>query len=297
MYPNETLQIMNERASVRNFANREIEPEKIDILMQTACNSASGGNLQPVSIIKIQDQAMRTRLGELCWQPFIGKAPLNLLFCMDIHRNEVLADVGEVPYTAQHAFRHFWISFQDVIISAQSVCTAADSLGLGSCYIGTVIDRMEECIELFELPKHVIPIVLVVVGYPASKPSIRPKFKQEVMVHNEKYHEYDPSLLYDKYIEREQKSQTAFTEKQLEVFIANYQAVCGKEEAAAMWEKIRQRGWLTPIQYVFGLHYHSALIPLKNLKLIEILQKQDMHFFEDWQPLDESALAMFDEEE
>jgi nitroreductase len=98
MFPNETIRLLNERASLRNFADHEIEHEKIDILMQTACNSASGGNLQPVSIIKIQDQAMRTKLGEMCWQPFIGKAPLNLLFCLDLHRNEVIAQIGEAPF-------------------------------------------------------------------------------------------------------------------------------------------------------------------------------------------------------
>ncbi len=297
MFPNETLHLLNERASLRNFADKEIEQEKIDLLMQTACNSASGGNLQPVSIIKIQDKSVRTKLGEMCWQPYVGKAPLNLLFCLDLHRNEVIAQVGEAPYTVNHAFRHFWISFQDVIISAQSVCTAADALGLGSCYIGTIAEYFDECAEMFSLPAHVVPVVLVVIGYPASKPGIRKKFTPDVMVHDEKYHDYDPIALYEKYIEREGKRESAFSDKQLETFNANYQAVNGKIKADELITKIKERGWLTPIQYVFGLHYHAATMPLSNLKFLECLKKQDLHFFEEWQPMDESALDYFEFEE
>jgi FMN reductase [NAD(P)H] len=203
MYPNETLRLLNERASLRNFTDEEIEPEKIELLMQTVCNAPSGGNNQPVSIIKIQDKAVREKLGEMCGQPFIGKAPLNLLFCIDMHRNEVLAEVGECPYTAGHAFRHFWISFQDTLIAAQNVCTAADALGLGSCYIGTILEFFDDCVDMFELPQLVMPVVLVVFGYPASQPNHRKKFQPQVMVHDEKYRKYDPDWLYAQYTERE----------------------------------------------------------------------------------------------
>jgi nitroreductase len=288
MFPNETLRLLNERASLRNFADKEIEQEKIDLLMQTACNSASGGNLQPVSIIKIQDKAMRTKLGEMCWQPYVGKAPLNLLFCLDLHRNEVIAQVGEAPYTVNHAFRHFWISFQDVIISAQSVCTAADALGLGSCYIGTIAEYFDECAVMFSLPKHVVPVVLVVIGYPASKPGIRKKFTPGVMVHDEKYHEYDPNVLYEQYIEREGKRESAFSDKQLDTFRNNCLAVFGKKKAEEIVAKVKQRAWLSPIQYVFGLHYHAGDMPLQNPEFLESLKKQDLHFFEEWKPIAES---------
>jgi nitroreductase len=297
MYPNETLRLLNERASLRNFADKAIEQDKIDLLMQTACNSASGGNLQPVSVIKIQDPATRTKLGEMCWQPYVGKAPLNLLFCLDLHRNELIARIGEAPFTENQAFRHFWISFQDVIISAQSVCTAADALGLGSCYIGTIIEHLDKCAELFSLPPHVIPVVLVIIGYPATKSSIRKKFTPEVMIHNEKYHDYDSNVLYEKYLERENKRESAYSDKQLETFRANYQAVCGKERTEIVMNEIKQRGWLSPIQFVFGLHYHAALMPLSNLKFMESLKKQDFHFFEEWKPADEGALEHFEFEE
>jgi len=292
MYPNETLRLLNDRASLRNFADRDIEPEVTDLLMQTACNAPSGGNNQPVSIIKIRDKAMREKLGELCWQPFIGKAPLNLLFCMDLHRNEMLADYGEVPYTAGHAFRHFWISFQDTLIVAQNVCTAADALGLGSCYIGTIMERFTECVQMFDLPKLVVPVVLVVIGYPASAPSFRKKFSPDVMVHDEKYHDYDPALLYAQYTERENDRHIDLNDNNLRVFHDICQAVKGKEYADKLSERIKQRGWISPIQRLYGLHYHAATMPLGNPKFVDFLQQQGIDCFNEWKMLDDSVLDL-----
>lgn len=292
MFPNETLRLLNERSSLRNFSDQEIEPEKIELLMQTACNAPSGGNNQPVSIIKITNREVREKLGELCWQPFIGKAPINLLFCLDLHRNQMIADYGEVPYTAGHAFRHFWISFQDTLIAAQNVCTAADALGLGSCYIGTIMEHFETCVHMFALPKLVVPVVLVVIGYPASPPGIRKKFTPEVMVHAEKYQSYDPEQLYARYTERENDKHIELNDNNLQVFHDVCQAVKGKEYADELIERIKQRGWLSPIQRLFGLHYHAATMPLGNSKFIEFLKKQGIDWFDEWKMLDDSVLDL-----
>jgi len=289
MYPNETLRLLNERASLRNFTDREIEQDKLDLLMQTACNAPSGGNNQPVSIIKIQDKSVREKLSEMCGQPFIGKAPLNLLFCIDLHRNGVIAEVGEVPYTAGYAFRHFWISFQDTIIATQNVCTAADALGLGSCYIGTIMEFFNECIEMFELPKLVMPVVLVVFGYPASQPARREKFGPEIMVHSEKYNDYDHVRLYEQFDVREKHKRIDLDGKREETFHAVCQAVKGKQWADQVMEKAKQLGWLSPIQRLYGLHYPAAMMPLQNPLFIAALRKQGFEWFEKWKPLDESV--------
>jgi len=289
MYPNETLKLLNERASLRHFADRQIEPEKISLLMQTACNAPSGGNNQPVSIIKIQDQAMREQLGEMCWQPFIGKAPLNLLFCLDLHRNAIIAEHGACPYTAGFSFRHFWISFQDTMIAAQNVCTAADALGLGSCYIGTIMEHFNKCVELFELPELVIPVVLVVLGYPASQPGHRPKFKADVLTHDEKYQKYDLDKLYAAYMERENHHHYELDEKKETMFHAVCQAVKGKDWADSVMQDAKQRGWLEPVQRLFGLHYPAATMPLGNLDFIRFLKQQGIYWFEKWIPQDDSV--------
>lgn len=295
LYPNETLRLLNERSSLRNFSDKAIEPEKIELLMQTACNAPSGGNNQPVSIIKIMNREVREKLGELCWQPFIGKAPLNLLFCLDMHRNEIIADYGEVPYTAGHAFRHFWISFQDTLIAAQNVCTAADALGLGSCYIGTIMEHFDQCVQMFSLPRLVVPVVLVVIGYPASAPSYRKKFTPAVMVHDEMYQSYDPEQLYATYTERENDKHIELNENNLQVFHSVCQAVKGKEYADELIERIRLRGWLSPIQRLYGLHYLAATMPLGNSKFIQFLKQQGFDWFDEWKMLDDSVFDLGDD--
>jgi len=296
MYPNETIRLLNDRASLRNFANRDIEPEKIEFLMQTACNAPSGGNNQPVSIIKIQDKAMREKLGEMCWQPFIAKAPLNLLFCLDFHRNEVLAEVGEAPYTAGQSFRHFWISFQDTIIAAQNVCTAADALGLGSCYIGSIVEYFDACVEMFHLPKLVMPVILVVIGYPAATPTNRKKFTPEVLIHDERYQSYEPNWLYEKYTERENDKHFDIDDKRIKQFHAVCQAVKGKEYADQATDTVISRGWFNPIQRLFGLHYPAAYMPLQNPAFIASLKQQGFTWMEEWNPFDASALEQVEEE-
>ena len=83
----ELIEILHNRASVRNYSDREIGPEILDQIFKAAVHGPSGGNLQPWSIIKIQDEKVKQRLGEMVFQKFISKAPLVLLFCMDLKRN------------------------------------------------------------------------------------------------------------------------------------------------------------------------------------------------------------------
>lgn len=289
MYPNETLRLLNERASLRNFTDQEIDEDKLQLLMQTAANAPSGGNNQPVSIIRIRDKAVREKLGEMCGQPFIGKAPLNLLFCIDLHRNSLIAETGDAPYTAGSAFRHFWISFQDTIIAAQNVCTAADAMGLGSCYIGTIMEFFDECIDMFKLPQLVMPVVLVVFGYPAVQPVRREKFGPQILSHDENYHDYDPAVLLEQFEEREKHKRIELDEKKAENFHAVCQAVKGKDWADAVLEKVKQRGWLSPIQRLFGLHYPAAVMPLQNPRFLAALKKQGFNWMDKWQPLDPSV--------
>ena len=170
-YPNEAIRLLLERASCRSFADRAIPPDVLQLVLEAGVHAATGGNLQPYSIIKIQDQATKETLAERYGQGFIGKAPVLLVFCIDWHRIEQWASLQVAPFTAASSFRHFWISFQDTIICAQNICTAADALGLGSVYIGTVMDGFAELKEMLQLPQRVFPVVMLCLGYPKSRPS------------------------------------------------------------------------------------------------------------------------------
>lgn len=137
-YPNETMKMLHERASCRSFRDEPVPDETLRAVLTAASHAATGGNLQP-SVIRVRDSDVRQRLMALCGdQPFIGKAPVSLVFCIDFHRLERWAAWEGSPFSARRAFRHFWISFQDVVICAQTICTAADAMGLGAIYMRTL---------------------------------------------------------------------------------------------------------------------------------------------------------------
>ena len=83
------------------------------------------------------------------------------------------------------SLNHFWVGFQDVIILAQSIETAANSVGIGSCYIGTTLNFMKEIQEQFKLPKGVVPIVLLPMGYIDQEPRIANKLDLDIVFHDD----------------------------------------------------------------------------------------------------------------
>ena len=131
-YPNETMRLLHERASVRQFDDRPIEPEVLGAVLEAGVHAPTGA-MQPYSIIKIQRADAKQRIFELdgCAQKQIVDAPVDLLFCLDMRRNERWANLRAAPFTARSSFEEWWVSFQDTLICAQSICTAADAMGLG----------------------------------------------------------------------------------------------------------------------------------------------------------------------
>lgn len=172
-YPNQTLKLLVERASCRSFSDKKVSPDVLQLIFAAGVHAPTGGNLQPYSIIKIENDETKQKLAEMGEQGIIGKAPVLLLFCIDWRRIERWAKLEVAPFTATSSFRHFWISFQDTIICAQNICTAADSLGLGSVYIGTILEFFTDIRDMFQLPKGIFPVVLLCLGYPKVKPRTR----------------------------------------------------------------------------------------------------------------------------
>jgi len=215
-YPNRTLKLLIERASCRSFKEKKIPPDVLQLILEAGIHSPTGGNLQPYSVIKIEDEKTKRKLAQFCEkQNYIAEAPVNLLFCIDFHRLQRWAKLEIAPFTATSSFRHFWISFQDTIICAQNICTAADSLGLGSVYIGTVLECFRELRDMFKLPRGVFPIVLLCLGYPESKPLPRKKLGVDVMVHDDKYNEIEDQKLIDAFARKYTDLKVEITEERV----------------------------------------------------------------------------------
>jgi nitroreductase len=292
------IDVLLERSSLRQFTDRPVEPEALDLILEAGVHSASGGNLQPWSAILIREGETRKKLAEMCGQEFMAAAAVHFLFCLDLHRNELVARAGAAPYTARNAFRHFWISIQDVVIAAQSMSTAADMLGLGSVYIGTIMEFPKETREMFALPEGVFPVVLVCMGYPAEgvERKIMPKLPRSYLIHEERYQEPDIEKLHADYSSREANRLTPINEKTEEVFRASCAISVDDVFAEECMARARQQGGFNPVQRRFGIHYPACAMPCNNLDIIEEMRKAGLRFFEKWEKEDKAIEVLGERE-
>ena len=278
-YENETLKILFERSSVRSFLSKKVPENILKKVIEAGLHSASAGNLQPYSIIKVEDEERKKLLAELCLQKFISKAPVLLIFCLDFHRLERWTKLSNAPFTAVQSFRHFWVAFIDVSICAQTVCTAAESFGLGSVYIGTIIESAERVRDVLKLPEKVFPITLVCLGYPSVRPKPQKKLGYDIIVSNEEYYEPSDEELLKAFNEKYDRIKVKVNKERLKLAEEVYRNLFGEELAKIFCEKIRALGYFNPAQYYFLLHYRSDLMCRGNELFVKMLERAGLKFF------------------
>lgn len=173
---NETIRELIERKSVRAYEDRPVEPEKKELILRAALNAPTAGNMTLYTIIDVTDQKLKDKLAVTCDnQPFIAKAPVVLVFCADYQRwYDVFSCYEE--NVRKPAMGDFMLASCDALIAAQNAVVAAESLGIGSCYIGDIMEKYEIHRELLGLPTYAVPIGMVVFGYPTvqQKERIKP---------------------------------------------------------------------------------------------------------------------------
>lgn len=196
---NETIKQLFERKSVRAFTDQEISEKDKNLILQAAAQAPTAGNQQLYTILDITDQKIRDRLAVTCDnQPFIATGKLVLIFCADCRKwyrayqkagcDPRKPDVGD-----------FMIAFSDANIAAQNTVTAAHSLGIGSCYIGDIMEQYEEHVEILSLPAYVFPAAMLVFGYPTEQQKQRQKperIDMKYLVHENGYRDDDPEEVF-----------------------------------------------------------------------------------------------------
>lgn len=187
---NRTIEELIERKSVRAFTDQPITAELKRTIIQAAVEAPTAGNQQLYTILDITDQKLKERLSETCdHQPFIARAHMVLVFCADCQKWYDAYEAGNCEPRKPGA-GDLMLAVTDAAIAAQNAVTAAWSLGIGSCYIGDVMERCEIHRELLNLPPWVFPAAMVVFGYPTQQQRRRVKperCKQEYLVHENTY--------------------------------------------------------------------------------------------------------------
>lgn len=172
---NNTIKELYDRKSVRVFTEQEITDDQRQEILNSAMQAPTAGNQQMYTIIDIQNQELKEKMAVLCDnQPFIAKAKLVLVFCADFRKwYDAFVVAGANP--RKPAVGDLMISVSDSAIAAQNAVVAAHSMGIGSCYIGDVMENAEKMKETLNLPQYVFPCVMLVFGYPTQQQIDRPK--------------------------------------------------------------------------------------------------------------------------
>ena len=172
---NEILESLYRRKSVRAFTEEQISPEDREAILQAALQAPSAGCQLLYTILDITDQGKKEKLAELCdHQPFIAKAKLALVFCADCRKwLSFYREAGLSP--REPGAGDLLLAVEDAVIAAQNSVTAAESLGIGSCYIGDVMEHAEEMKGLLSLPAYVYPACMLVFGHPTGQQKERRK--------------------------------------------------------------------------------------------------------------------------
>lgn len=202
---NEVIRQLNERKSVRVFEERTIKEAEKKAIIQAAMEAPTAGNQQLYTILDITDEGLKKRLAVSCDnQPFIQQAPLVLIFCADCLKwLQAYREAGSAPRNP--GVGDLMLAVTDTAIAAQNAVTAAWSLGIGSCYIGDVMEQCQVHREMLNLPEYVFPAVMAVFGYPTQqqKNRIKPKrFEMKDIVCENTYVEKDGESLREMFADR-----------------------------------------------------------------------------------------------
>lgn len=188
---NEVIRSLYDRKSVRVFTEQIItEDQKREILM-AAMEAPTAGNQQLYTILDITDEELKQQMSVTCDnQPFIAKAPMVLVFCADFQKwYDAFAAGGAQP--RKPGAGDLMLAVSDACIAAQNAVTAAWSLGIGSCYIGDIMENCEKHREMLNLPEYVFPAAMLVFGFPTEQQKNRKKpqrCKLEDIVQTNIYH-------------------------------------------------------------------------------------------------------------
>ena len=173
---NPILQSLFDRKSVRVYEEKPIPAEMKQAILEAAAQAPSAGCQQLYTILDITDPALKARLADLCdHQPFIAKAPLVLVFLADCRRWLQAYKAAGIENVRTPGVGDLLLAMADTCIAAQNAVVAAESLGIGSCYIGDVIENAEQMREALHLPEHVVPACMLVFGRPTEQQKARRK--------------------------------------------------------------------------------------------------------------------------
>ncbi|WP_461535000.1 NADPH-dependent oxidoreductase [Spongorhabdus nitratireducens] len=199
MKQKDVIQLLQNRASVRDFEDKPVNPEILQTILDAARQAPTASNVQAYSLVVVQQQDTRNMLAELSGgQAHIAKAPVFIAVCADLYRLEqLLAASGEHLQSGLCDLE--LTSVIDASLVGMSASLAANSLGLGSVMIGGIRNHPVQAAELLNLPDKVFCAFGLCLGWPIQTPPAKPRLPQEAVVFNERYQQEFPTAAVQQY--------------------------------------------------------------------------------------------------
>lgn len=198
------FEFLTNRRTIRKYTEKKIETEFLEKLLEAAAQSSNTGNMQTYSVVVTTDDEIKKQLAPAHFnQPMVVQAPVVLTFCADFNRfSQWCTQRNAEPGYGN--FQSFMAAAIDALIFAQTFAVAAETAGLGICYLGTTTYNAQEIIEALHLPKLVVPVTTITLGYPEVVPPITDRLPLQSVLHYERYTDFTPKKINELYTEKEQ---------------------------------------------------------------------------------------------
>ena len=197
------MKAITTRRTIRKYAEREVSEVLLNRLFSEAARTQTMGNLQLYSVVVTRSAEMKEKLSPAHFnQPMVKLAPVVLTVCADFNRTSVWARQRKaIP--GYDNFLSFINAATDALLFTQTLCNLMDEEGLGYCYLGTTVYMPQMIIDTLQLPKLVMPVATLTVGWPAEEPPLSDRLPNASFVHSATYHAYTPADIDTFYHEKE----------------------------------------------------------------------------------------------
>ncbi|WP_139491536.1 oxygen-insensitive NADPH nitroreductase [Brevibacillus dissolubilis] len=193
---NPTIETILQHRSIRQFEDRPLSEEQIRTIVECAQAASTSSFIQAYSIIGVKNQELKNKLAELSGnQPYVAHNGHFFVFCADLHRHELIGEMEKADLsTSLESTEKFMVTVVDASLAAQNAVVAAEAMGLGACYIGGLRNNLPEVCELLKVPRRVIPLFGIAVGYPAQDPDLKPRLPFNHIYYEDTYQQDQSQL-------------------------------------------------------------------------------------------------------
>jgi len=184
---NETIKRQLEHRTIREFKDACISEEILYELLEVARRTATSNGMQQFSIIRVTDASLKKQIAKVCNQEYVARAPELMIFVADQYRNFKIAEEKGNSTNFAGDMDRFFQAFTDACLAAQNVVNAAESLGLGTMYLGSILNDAGEICRILNLPKLTFPVLGLGIGYPNQNPQLKPRLDNKLKVFENSY--------------------------------------------------------------------------------------------------------------